>query len=820
MSSSSPLYAGFDLGTSNSAAAVFDGEQLTVVRNAAGSSLTPSVVRIDSRGRETVGARARKHLERDAANTRAEFKRLMGTDRKLEFPDAGLELSPEQLAAKVLAAMRQDVFDQTGISPTVGVISVPALFELPQSLATSRAAELAGFERVELIQEPIASALAAGWDGDHDAGAWLVFDLGGGTFDVSLLETREGLLRVVGHDGDNFLGGRDFDRAVVDWLVGQLRELSGVELSQDDPEHSEALRRLRVSAEEAKIELSRAQSTEIEIDGLKVGEDTIEEALTLDRATLERVCRPVVERTVAVCRRLLADKGMDPSQIGRMVLVGGPTAMPLVRQVVEDGLGISVVKGVDPMTLVAQGAALYAATSGLDARAAGAEETGSAGGRRLWLQYPAVSSDTSPYVVGRVVEGDEPAPALVELARTDGEFSVKADVGEDSSFMASVELLPRRSSTFTLRGFDPDGAEVAVRPSSISIVHGLTISDPPLSRTVGVALAANTVHVYFERGTPLPARRTFTHRIVESVSAGSSAGIIKVPLVQGEFEQAHLCRLVGTVEITGDKLKQSVVAGSPVEVTIEIDRGGRLSAHARVVEADQVFDQVAHLVVPSPEPEALEHSEAELRARLSELRSFAFRNGQTSIVKKLDPIDMQLSELSSDISLARGGDADAGQKASRTVTDVDAALEALELDRQWPDLDMRARELQAWAASAVGEHGTDHEKRLLDETLGAIQKAREERDVKELGRQMRLARRLANTAYLRDPSSWELMFEDAAADAHEASDLPAAMKLVERGRSAMARNDVPALKSATRGLWALLPPDARARQKGFGSGIK
>ncbi len=215
-----PLYVGIDLGTTNSAAAVFDGERVSIVRNAQGATVTPSVVRLDKQGRVTVGTRARRFIEQDAANTAAEFKRLMGTGSTIEFPAAATHKKPEELSAEVLKALRQDITDQLGVAIERAVISVPALFELPQSAATSEAARLAGFARVELLQEPIASALAAGWRADDDGGGtWLVFDLGGGTFDASLLETRDGLLRVVGHDGDNFLGGRDFDWSITEHLA-------------------------------------------------------------------------------------------------------------------------------------------------------------------------------------------------------------------------------------------------------------------------------------------------------------------------------------------------------------------------------------------------------------------------------------------------------------------------------------------------------------------------------------------------------------------------------------------------------------------------
>src|SRR5580693_813660 len=302
-----PLYVGIDLGTTNSAAAVFDGELVSVVRNAQGATVTPSIVRIDKQGRITVGTRARRFVEQDSANTAAEFKRLMGTERAIEFPASGAKKKPEELSAEILKALRQDIADQLGVAVERAVISVPALFELPQSAATSEAARLAGFARVELLQEPIASALAAGWRADDDgAGTWLVFDLGGGTFDASLLETRDGLLRVVGHDGDNFLGGRDFDWAITEHLASRL----SVVPQRSNPEHTAALRALRLAAEDAKIELSRGDRAQVTLaQPLRVDDQDVEVDLELDRATVERLCAPLIDRSLDVCVRLLSNNG-------------------------------------------------------------------------------------------------------------------------------------------------------------------------------------------------------------------------------------------------------------------------------------------------------------------------------------------------------------------------------------------------------------------------------------------------------------------------------------------------------------------------------
>jgi molecular chaperone DnaK len=810
----SPLYVGIDLGTTNSAAAVFDGERVSVVRNAQGATVTPSVVRIDKQGRVTVGTRARRFIEQDATNTAAEFKRLMGTDKAIEFPAAATTKKPEELSAEVLRALRQDIADQLGTSIERAVISVPALFELPQSSATSEAARLAGFARVELLQEPIASALAAGWRAEEDGGGtWLVFDFGGGTFDASLPETRDGLLRVVGHDGDNFLGGRDFDWRITEHLAAQL----SVQPSRKNPEHAGALRALRLAAEDAKIELSRNERAQVTLaQPLSIDGKDVDVDLELTRATVESLCAPLVDRALDVCVRLLTAHGLGPGRLARVVLVGGPTVMPLVRNRVAARLEAPIAEGHDPMTLVAQGAALYAATAGLDGRAQTQTQTS---GRQIWLQYPAVSSDLTPHVVGKFV-GENP-PAKVKLVRNDGAWSSpEATVGEDGTFLTSVTLLPRRACTFDIVATAANGSVIAVSPPQLTIVQGLTIGDPPLSRTLGVALASGHVQVYLERGAPLPARRTFTHHTVETIAKGSKESVLRIPIVQGELEQAHLCRLVGTLDIGGDAIKDTVPTGSPVEVTIELDRGGRLNARALVPAIGQVFEQVAHLLVPDAAPESLDSAIRDLRRQLMDLRTDAFRHGLGTVIEKLDRLEARLSEAERDIDAAHGGDADAAQRARRALLDVDATMAEADLARKWPELDAAARQAAITASGTVGFHGTEAERTLLQEVLAAMDKARKDKDAPELERQMRLAQRLSTAAYNRTPEAWEWYFEDAASEIGNSRDLPRAHKLVAEGKKAVERGDIEELRRVVKALWNLLPEDSEARKRGFDSGVR
>jgi molecular chaperone DnaK len=825
-----PLYVGIDLGTSNSTAAVFDGEDLTIVRNGQGSVLTPSVVRIDGRGNVLVGARARRFLDADPANTRSEFKRLMGTAHKLEFAASGVSRRPEELAAEVLKSLRQDVSDQLGVMPQRAVVSVPALFELHQTAATSEAARLAGFERIELIQEPVASAIAAGWTKESGDGPWLVYDLGGGTFDVSLLETQEGLLRVVGHDGDNFLGGRDFDRAVVDLVLLNLKA-DGIVIDRADPAHAVALRRLRLAAEEAKIELTRAAEAPIFLAGLDVAGQSIDVDVIVRRSDYEASIAPIVDRSLEICTRLLAAHGVGKEALARVVLVGGPTVTPFLRERVHAVLGAGFGEGLDPMTLVAQGAALFAGTVGLDGRPGtqGAGQAGKPPGPKVWLQFPAMTSDLSPFVVGRLldqpgqnVKDESSKVAKVRLARGDGEWQSELTPCEaDGTFAIMARLLPRRNTTFSVSGELADGRIVTLDPAQISITHGTTLGEPPLSRSVGVALADDSVHVYFNRGSPLPIRRTFVLNTAETVHPGTEdRHALKVPIVQGEFGLAHLCRLVGTLEIPASALRAPLPAGSEVELMLELDRGGALRARARIASIDQVFDQVALLVTPQVSLEAMQEALVKLRTRAADLSRAAFQNRAGKSAGRLSAALPQLDEIERNIMAARGGDFDAGEQARRELSDFDTLLAEVEADQAWPELGQKIEDSYAMAVSWVAGQGSEAERSTLTAAYRACKTAFVGKHSDEVERQLAVIRRIGHAAYLRHPDAWEWEFDYWSARVTELNDIRRATELVAKGQEARRQHDRAQLEQIVRSLWQLSPVDRDEQKLGHGSGLR
>lgn len=816
------MHVGIDLGTTNSVLATFDGTSLAVVPNGHGESLTPSVVRVDARGLIIVGRRAFRFLETDPGNTRGEFKRLMGTSERIPFEASGRSFLPEELSAQIVSSLLADAKDALGYTPAKAVISTPALFELPQNHATMRAGKLAGLQEVELIQEPIASAIAAGWRADSE-GFWLVFDLGGGTLDVSLLETREGWLRVVDHGGDNFLGGKDFDNALVDWAAARLASEAGIPpFSRSDPRSRRPLGKLKAACEQAKIELSRVERTAIvcaevcaDADGNPVDAD-----IDVRRSDLELLVAPLLDRSLGVCQAVIEKHRLSPDAVGQVVFVGGPTLMPALRERIGGFFGGRVAEGIDPMTIVARGAALYAATAGLEARPA--KTAPAAPGIAVKMEHPAVTADTQPFVVGRFLPVDgEALPDRVRISRADGGFlSPETTVSTEGSFVLQVELVRHQQNRFRLTALAANGAEMPVKTPDLAIVHGVSIADPPLARSVGVARADNTVHVYFEKGTPLPARRTVIHKTIQRVEAKSAEDALSIPVVQGEFSSAHLNRLIGRLQIRGDGLKKDLPAGARVEVTLHLDRSGQLHARADIPEAGETFEDVVHVLVPSASPEVLASELEAAEERVAEARRRGFSGGDPALLRALSGAGAVLAEARAGLEAARGGDPDAASRVHRLLLDLNGTLEDAEKDLHWPALEAEADEAIRHALTWIASLGTPSEQELCERALAAAAEARRTKNAAELDRQAGVLRTLGTAAYSRDPRSATYNFEWYEENVANATDPHLVQSLLEKGRTALRKGDDQELRRINRQLSDLFPGTAEERRRSFGSGVR
>jgi molecular chaperone DnaK len=345
---------GIDLGTTNSVVAVMEGQSPTVIANSEGSRTTPSVVAFTKTGERLVGQLAKRQAVTNPDRTISSIKRYMGTDHKVKID--GKDYTPQEISSMILQKLVNDASSYLGERVTKAVITVPAYFNDAQRQATKDAGKIAGLEVLRIINEPTAAALAYGLD-KKASETILVWDLGGGTFDVSILEVGDGVFEVKSTNGDTHLGGDDYDKRIVDWLVGEFRKDQGIDLSGD----RQALQRLTEAAEKAKIELSGTVQTTINLPFITADQNGPKHLdITLTRSDFERLTQDLTDRCVQPFKNAIADAKLDVSQIDEVVMVGGSTRMPVIQELVKKLTGKELNQSVNPDEVVAVGAAIQA----------------------------------------------------------------------------------------------------------------------------------------------------------------------------------------------------------------------------------------------------------------------------------------------------------------------------------------------------------------------------------------------------------------------------------------------------------------------------
>ena len=344
---------GIDLGTTNSCVAVMEGGEAVVIPNAEGNRTTPSVVAFSKNGERLVGQIAKRQAVTNPENTVISIKRDMGTNKKVNIE--GDEFTPQEISAMILQKLKADAENYLGTTVNQAVITVPAYFNDSQRQATKDAGKIAGLEVLRIINEPTAAALAYGMDKEDADSKIMVYDLGGGTFDVSILDIGDGVFEVLATSGNNRLGGDDFDQRIIDYLVAEFKKSNGIDLSTDKM----AMQRLKEAAEKAKIELSGVQQTQINLPFItadSTGPKHLD--ITLTRSKFEELIRDLVESTSGPVNQALKDAGISASDLHKILLVGGSTRVPAVQELVKRITGKEPDKGINPDECVAIGAAI------------------------------------------------------------------------------------------------------------------------------------------------------------------------------------------------------------------------------------------------------------------------------------------------------------------------------------------------------------------------------------------------------------------------------------------------------------------------------
>ncbi len=814
---------GIDLGTTNSAIAVLRGTDTEIIKNNEDHDCTPSAVRIDKKGRQFVGRLAKQSLESDPENAHCEFKLQMGTSTEYAFAATGRRLKPEELSAEVLKSLKGDVQHKLGEELSAAVITVPAAFELPQCEATKRAAQLAGLGVSPLLQEPVAAALAYGFQSEADNVFWFVYDFGGGTFDAALIQVRDGVISVINHEGDNHLGGKLIDWALVDEILipalTRERRLSG--FSRANPKWRAAVQKLKLHAEEAKIRLSRDPSTTLQIDDLCKDDrgEGVDFECELRRSDVERVLEPLVFRSLNTARTVLADKRLGAGDIARLILVGGPTLTPYLRQRLGDtkeGLGITVDHSVDPLTVVARGAAVFSGTQRLEGVT---PQPTAAGQYVLELEYKPAGADTDPLVGGRVVgaEGQSFAGFALEFQNPSAQpawRSGRIGVAPNGTFMTNLHAEKGRQNVFEIQLYDATGVRRETLPDRLTYTVGMVVTDPIVIHSVGIGLANNQMRWALEKGTALPARRRVDVRTTVELRRGQTGTVVRIPVLEGVSPRADRNQRIGTLCIEARSIRRDVPVGSEVEVTVNMDASRILKAEAYVPVLDDVFEHVINYDDydrQAENPRELSRELDQERQRLERARQKARSTGDAKAEAALQRIDTERIVHDAEAALtAADSDRDAADKCQKRLLALKAAIDEAEDALEWPSLVADAEKQIDLTRQIVNDTGFDvqaKEKEAFSRLEKELRGVMSARDPDLLRRKVEELRRVGVSVLLRQPGFWIAQLEYLEGRRHAMKSPSQAETYIAQGRRAINSNDIEGLKAAVRQLASLLPDD-------------
>jgi molecular chaperone DnaK len=745
---------GIDLGTTNSAIARMEnGESIIKKSEGYQKDTTPSCDHFNKKKTLFVGDKAYSILGKEAIlsfkkndtsllNTFIEFKRTMGTDVKYKSKNMGKSFSSEELSAEVLKALKSYVRDEEINSV---VITVPAKFQGYQKDATKKSAELAGFQHCILLQEPLAASMAYGVDAQTIDGKWLVFDFGGGTFDVALMKANEGIMKVVDTEGDNHLGGKNLDLAIVDEIImPYLEDNYSIANILANDERKRLLRNaVKRIAEELKINMSLAEKIQYDIlPEESLGEDDegeeIEIDLSVTREQYENVVKPIFQRSIDISQKLLKNNNLSGSDLNTVILIGGPTFSETLRNMIRVQITDKVDISIDPMIVVAQGAALYASTKDIpdDIREIDKSKI------QLKLSYQADTVEMDEKIGIRILRdksgGNIPQKLFVELKRRDkGWASGKIELKGDAEII-DIHLEAGITNGFEVVLYDERGTEFPCEPESFSIIQGFKTAGAVLPYSLCIEILDISVGKQgifpvkgLSKNQSLPSKGTGVYHTQKDIRPGNKSDQIRIPVFYaneaGSKAIHNFDGLRGEIVITGEDISGMLPKGSDVELTIEIDESEMITVNASFpyLDDEMIEDTIHPEVRKMPSKGEIEKRLIKANENLSNLEEEYPEIDQIKIAQ----IKTDLNKLSEQLNKG-GSEADTREEIFGRINENMIEMDEIETAGEWPKAMQELIEAQEHLETTNEQFGNEKSEQIVNQINNQVRSVIDKNDLK------------------------------------------------------------------------------------------
>jgi len=835
MANQQNIQIGIDLGTTNSSVAINNNGTIEIVKKPGGVEYTPSVFGFDKAKNKVVGQRAYENFYKNASeeeikNYKPEVKRLMGTSETFHFERVDTKMSPEEISAEILKSLKEDILRKYPDFNTVAaVITVPAAFSVLQSEATKRAGNLAGFKHVILLQEPIAAAVAYGFSNTKNEN-WLIYDFGGGTFDVALIASKERALSVLGHNGDNFLGGKNFDLEIVDKVIVPkiLEKFSIKNFNRSNEKYRGAFSQLKFFAETAKIELSQYDKISIVVENIGKDDEDKEIFVTINftRKEFETLIKPMVDRTIELSKETLKDAGIKNGSVAKVILVGGPTQIPYIRERIESDLKITVDASVDPLTVVARGACVFGIGQKIP------KELQENSGKKLKegtlsvsLNYESMTSDTEETVSG-VIEDfkDTEDEYYIQIQSDSGFYNGSKIKLKGGKFFDTVAVEPNKPNVYWLYLFDKQGNSIPIDPDSFTITQGLSVSGAPLPHSVKIVVvqkdytrnvAVNFCDSVFDKGSMLPIKKVLTDYKTSRKLKRGEENELDIVVVEGESEMPDRNGFLCKVGINGKDLPHDLPEGTPVELTVSVNESREvfITAYIPLIDLTVNARSTSH-----DETIELKNIEQDLETQ-KERAKVASENLSPDERQKID------NNIQSAQTSVRNAsvDEDEKMKANKQIKDIKIALDKIEKEKEMPQLVKEFKDGIQDTQAIINDYADEKDKTINNDQLSKLkdegEKAISSNDKSLLIRINEQIKELSSKAVFSNPATWVHQFKKITEGKPDFINEKEAKYYIEKGKRAIELGDVDEIKRCVHNLQLLLPSDVQETIKDNLSGI-